>query len=84
MSEAIPLAFFWHGHASRAEVRPAFDHHASGLPAGMRIQITRRFIRENQRRLVYQGAGNGHALLLAAAQRGGTVVPALGEPGGQG
>ena len=36
--------------------------------AGARIEVARRLVGQNDVRIVDQGAGNGHALLLAAGQ----------------
>ena len=49
-------------------------HHFEG---GAAIEITGRFIGQQQGRPVDQRAGNGHALLLAAGKLGGIVVEAV-------
>ena len=49
---------------------PEQVHH---LAAGARVEIARRLVGQQDRRLVGQRAGDGHALLLAAGELRGMV-----------
>ena len=46
------------------------------FPAGLRVEIARRLVGQKDRRFVGHGAGDGHALLLAAGKLRGMVVHA--------
>ena len=48
--------------------------------AGLAIEVARRFIGKQQRRLAVKSAGQGHALLLAAGKLRGKVVQPLSQP----
>ena len=56
-----------------------FLEHAHDLDAGLAVEVAGRFVGQQEGRLVDQGAGDGHALLLAAGKLVGMVVGAVGE-----
>jgi len=41
------------------------------LVSGLGVQVSRRFVRQDDSRFLHQGPGDGHPLLLAAGQLGG-------------
>src|SRR5574339_882726 len=49
------------------------------LDAGARIEVAGRLVREDDRRLVDERPGDGHALLLSSRQLIRVVVGALGQ-----
>src|SRR5882672_3526017 len=54
--------------------------HGQHFLAGARIQIARRLIGKEQRRMIDQCPGDGDALLLAAGKLRGVMVGAIGDP----
>src|SRR6185312_1734044 len=52
-------------------------HH---LGAGLGVQVARRLVGEHDDRPLGQGAGDGHALALAARELAGTVIETVAEP----
>ena len=50
--------------------------------AGLRIEVARRFVGEEERRFVHERAGDGDALALAAGEFVGLVVHAVAEADG--
>ncbi len=69
---------------ARARATAQLAHHLHHLEAGAFIEVAGRFVGENQRWLLRQGAGDGGALLLAAGELGGKLVElALHADGGQ-
>ena len=81
MGDAVCLAIFdpndgvgcgEHLHVMRrrddrdAEFRLQVAEQGDDLLACVQVQIARRFVRQNDGRLVHEGAGDGDALLLAA------------------
>ena len=63
------------GVVRAADVREEREH----LYAGLGIQRAGRLVAQQQRRVLAQRAGDGHALLFAAGKLGGEVVHALAE-----
>ena len=53
---------------------------AHDLSAGARVESTRRLVRQNDRRLVDQGAGDRDTLLLSTGQFRRLVVSSIGKP----
>ena len=51
-------------------------HDAAG---GLRVQVSRGLVADEQRRAVHDGAGDGHALLLAAGELVGIAVELVGQ-----
>ena len=49
------------------------------LLAGVRVEVSRRFVGKEQRGTVDQGPGDGHALLLSAGKLRGLVVQVLAQ-----
>jgi hypothetical protein len=49
------------------------------VAAGGRVQVAGRLVGKQDRGIVGEGAGDGNALLLAAGQLRGIVVPAVGQ-----
>ena len=43
------------------------------------IEVTGRFIGQNDRRVIYEGAGNGHTLTLTTAELIGFVMTSVGK-----
>jgi hypothetical protein len=64
-----------HRHALRIQL----GEQPHDLFRGLRIERPRGFVGEDELRLVHQGAGDGHALLLAAGEFGRGVLGTLGE-----
>ena len=56
-----------------------FLKYAHDLDAGLAVEIAGRFICKEERRLVHQGACDGHTLLLAARELVRMMVGAVGE-----
>src|SRR5258706_15850556 len=52
---------------------------ADDLAAGFRVEVGRRLVGQDERRLVDEGAGDGYALALAAGQLVGAVLGAVVE-----
>ena len=50
------------------------------VAAGGRVEIARRFVGQDDRRIVRERAGDGNALLLAARQLRRIVMRAIGQP----
>jgi hypothetical protein len=50
------------------------------LPTGTGVQVTGRFVRQNNVRLVDQGACNGYALLLSSGELTGLVMHPICKP----
>ena len=71
-------------HQRRAGFRAAFKQQVGHGVAGRGVEIARRLVGEDQRRTRGDGAGDGHALLLAARKLRGVVIGAMAEAhGGQ-
>ena len=50
-----------------------------GRPLSARIEVARGLIREEQRRIIHQGAGDGDTLLLAAGELIGQMYGPVGQ-----
>ncbi len=67
-------------HQRRPALPVQVEHQIDDLRAGRRVEIAGRLVGEQDRRLDHEGAGERHALLLAAGQFGGIVGGAVGKP----
>ena len=72
-----PIVVVRHKDDGQAIVLVEFLEHCEDFLAGARIEVSGRFIGEQQWRMIHEGAGDGDALLLAAGKLRWLVVDPL-------
>jgi hypothetical protein len=66
-------------HDGLAQLAVQLVQQVQHLFAGGAVEVAGGLVGDDQRRVGHQGAGDGHALLLAAGQLVGVVVGAVGQ-----